>query len=171
HRRWNRTSLPAAITNHPSIAPFDVFRASDGWFVIAAGNDVLFQRLCATLELPAVAADPRFATNPLRCTHHEALKAALEARLAAADCEHWQDLLMRDNIPTGAYNNVAEVLQDPQVQSRDMLLQLKAQSGRDLTVAGNPIHIGDHRTLLHRQPPRLDQDRERILASLRALQD
>ena len=158
-------------SRHPSIAPFDVFRASDGWFVIAAGNDGLFQRLCATLELPGVAADPRFATNHLRCTHHEALKAALESRLAAADCEHWQDLLMRNNIPTGAYNNVAEVLQDPQVQARDMLLQVKAQSGRGITVAGNPIHVGDHRTLLHRQPPRLDQDRERILASLRALQD
>jgi len=78
---------------------------------------------------------------------------------------------MRNNIPTGAYNNVAEVLQDPQVQARDMLLQVKAQSGRDLTVAGNPIHVGGHRTVLQRQPPRLDQDRERILASLRALQE
>jgi CoA:oxalate CoA-transferase len=153
-------------SRHPSITPFDVFRASDGWFVIAAGNDALFQRLCTVLELPALQDDERFATNPGRCQHHEVLKQLLEERLASATCAHWQALLMQHNIPTGGYNDVAAVVNDPQVQAREMLVQVRTQSGRPLTVAGNPVHVGGHRTQVLRQPPRLDQDREAILAEL-----
>ncbi|MGF6348746.1 CaiB/BaiF CoA transferase family protein [Variovorax sp. W2I14] len=153
-------------SRHPSITPFDVFRAADGWFVIAAGNDALFQRLCAALELPALLDDARFATNPARCQHHETLKQLLEQRLACAPCAHWQALLMAHNIPTGEYNDVAAVVKDPQVRAREMLVQVKTQGGRSLTVAGNPVHVGEHRTQLLRQPPRLDQDREAILAGL-----
>ena len=153
-------------SRHPSITPFDVFRAADGWFVIAAGNDALFQRLCAALELPALPEDARFATNPERCRHHEALKQLLEQRLSAAPCAHWQALLMQHNIPTGGYNDVAAVVNDPQVQAREMLVQVRTQGGRPLTVAGNPVHVGAHRTQVARQPPRLDQDREAILAGL-----
>lgn len=157
-------------SRHPSITPFDVFSASDGWFVIAAGNDGLFQHLCATLDLPALQTDPRFATNPLRCVNHEALKELLELRLRSAPCAHWQELLMRNNIPTGAYNDLAAVVQDPQVHARDMLVKVQTQTGRSLTVAGNPVHVGAHRTPTTRQPPRLDQDREAILQEIRELQ-
>lgn len=157
-------------SRHPSITPFDVFSASDGWFVIAAGNDGLFQHLCATLDLPALQTDPRFATNPLRCINHEALKELLELRLRSAPCAHWQELLMRNNIPTGAYNDLAAVVQDPQVHARDMLVTVQTQTGRSLTVAGNPVHVGAHRTPTTCQPPRLDQDREAILQEIRELQ-
>lgn len=157
-------------SRHPSITPFDVFSASDGWFVIAAGNDGLFQHLCATLDLPALQTDPRFATNPLRCVNHEALKELLELRLRSAPCAHWQELLMRNNIPTGAYNDLAAVVQDPQVHARDMLVKVQTQTGRSLTVAGNPVHVGAHRTPTTCQPPRLDQDREAILREIRELQ-
>jgi CoA:oxalate CoA-transferase len=160
-----RTPGPVG-SRHPSITPFDLFRASDGWFVIAAGNDALFQRLCAALELPALLEDARFATNPARCQHHEVLKQLLEQRLASASCAHWQALLMQHNIPTGDYNDVAAVVNDPQVQAREMLVQVRTQSGRSLTVAGNPVHVGEHRTQVLRQPPRLDQDRNAILAEL-----
>ena len=153
-------------SRHPSITPFDVFAASDGWFVIAAGNDALFRQLCVALELPQLQADPRFATNAQRCVHHEALKDLLELRLGTASCAHWQDLLMRHNIPTGEYNDLAAVVQDPQVHAREMLVQVRTQGGRSLTVAGNPVHVGGHRTRISREPPRLDQDREAIVREL-----
>lgn len=164
-------SAPGPIgSRHPSITPFDVFRATDGWFVIAAGNDGLFQRLCDALDLPELQNDPRFTTNPLRCLNHEELKELLELRLDSAPCAHWQELLMRNNIPTGAYNDLAAVVQDPQVHARDMLVQVQTQNGRSLTVAGNPVHVGAHRTPTTCQPPRLDQDREAILREIRELQ-
>ena len=66
---------------HPSITPFAAFEAQDGWFVIAAGNDMLFRRLCDVIGRPEVADDPRFATNALRTQHHSELQAELERAL------------------------------------------------------------------------------------------
>lgn len=159
---------PAPIgSRHPSITPFDVFAAADGWFVIAAGNDGLFRQLCNALELPELPDDARFTTNALRCANQAALKELLEQRLRTASCAHWQELLMRHNIPTGPYNDVAAVVQDPQVHARDMLVQVRTQGGKSLTVAGNPVHVGSHRTRITREPPALDQDREAIVRGLR----
>ncbi|RZM35421.1 MAG: CoA transferase, partial [Sphingomonas sp.] len=171
---WETTELwgtgkpptPIGSANRMS-APYQAVLASDGWFVMAAGNDALFQKLCAALELPELAADPRFATNPLRCASHEALKVLLEQRLASAPAAHWQALLMRHDIPTGAYNDLAAVVADPQVHAREILVTVQTQSGRSLTVAGSPVHVGAHRTPARHQPPRLDQDRQAILEELR----
>ncbi|KAB7623742.1 CaiB/BaiF CoA transferase family protein [Verminephrobacter eiseniae] len=153
-------------SRHPSITPFDVFRARDGWLVIAAGNDAVFRKLCAVLGLHGLIEDPRFLTNHLRCLHHEALKALIERQLNSAPCADWQEVLMSNDIPTGPYNDLAAVCNDPQIQSRQMLIQVQARNGQSLTVAGSPVHVGAHRTPLVRQPPQLDQDRQAILARI-----
>lgn len=159
--------IPEPIgSRHPSITPFDVFQAKDGWIVIAAGNDILFQRLCDILALPDVRADSRFTTNPLRCEYHSDLKKAIENRLQDESCKHWIELLMKSNIPTGEYNNLAQVLDSPQIKEREMLLEVRSKNGSSLTVAGNPIHIGSFISKVNRNPPALDQDRAEILSAL-----
>lgn len=159
--------IPKPIgSRHPSITPFDVFQAKDGWLVIAAGNDILFARLCDELGLSELKSDSRFATNPLRCEHHAALKEILENRLKDETSAYWIHLLMSCNIPTGEYNNVAQVLESPQVQEREMLMNVRSSKGHDLTVAGNPIHIGGFVSKVHRNPPVLDQDRKELLGEL-----
>ncbi|MCK5500907.1 MAG: CoA transferase, partial [Tritonibacter mobilis] len=85
---------------HPSITPFETFHASDGLFVIAAGNDVLFARLCEALRLP-IAEDERFATNPARCENARLLKRLIEAVTLEKDKQHWIDLLTEAGVPTG----------------------------------------------------------------------
>jgi CoA:oxalate CoA-transferase len=153
-------------SRHPSITPFDVFQAADSLFVIAAGNNILFQRLCTVLEIPALINDARFLTNELRCLHQAVLKSLLEERLASKSSAFWQDLLQANNIPTGSYNDLAAVMKDPQVYAREMLVEVQAPGGGLLKVAGNPVRVGAHRTPLLHQPPRLDQDRVAILESL-----
>jgi CoA:oxalate CoA-transferase len=160
-------AVPRPIgSRHPSMAPFDVFQAADGGFVIAVGNDAVFQRLCALLELPALPGDARFATNAARCEQHLALKQLLEARLATAPCAHWCALLTRHGIPTGEYNTVADIMDHPQVQARGMLATVTTAGGTALTVAGNPVRVGSHGAAVRSQPPLLDQDRAAILAEL-----
>ncbi|MBU3565196.1 CaiB/BaiF CoA-transferase family protein [Polynucleobacter sp. MWH-HuK1] len=159
--------IPEPIgSRHPSITPFDVFKAKDGWMVVAAGNDMLFQRLCNILNLPNLKTDERFSTNPLRCEHHDQLKVELEKRLQEEACKHWIDLLMENNIPTGEYNNLAQVLESPQIHEREMLLDVFSANGSKLTVAGNPIHIGSFVSKVDRNPPALDQDRHEIMKEL-----
>ena len=149
---------------HPSITPFETFHASDGLFVIAAGNDTLFAKLCEALRLP-LADDPRFATNPERCTHARLLKRLIEAVTIDKPAAHWIELLTAAGIPTGPIQNVAEVLQDPQLLARNMVVDVLDESGAPAyTAAGNPIKMSALEDPATRAPaPTLDGDRQAIL--------
>lgn len=149
---------------HPSITPFETFHASDGLFVIAAGNDVLFARLCEALRLP-IAEDERFATNPARCENARLLKRLIEAVTLEKDKQHWIDLLTEAGVPTGPIQNVAEVLKDPQIRARNMVVDVLDQAGKPAYVAaGNPIKMSALTDPSTRPPaPKLDEHRQEIL--------
>jgi CoA:oxalate CoA-transferase len=127
--------------HHPSIAPFGAFRTSDGWLVVAAGNDALFERLCGLIDRPLLVDDPRFATNPARTDHRVELQTELEAVLTTATTASWLDRLEAADIPCGPINDVAAVLADPQVQARNMVVPVDDDRLEGFTVAGNPIKL------------------------------
>jgi CoA:oxalate CoA-transferase len=153
---------------HPSITPFETFHAADGLFVIAAGNDVLFARLCEALELP-IAQDERFATNPARCENARLLKRLIEAVTLEHGKRHWIDLLTKAGVPTGPIQNVAEVLEDPQIRARNMVVDVLDRDGNPAYVAaGNPIKMSALKDPSTRPAaPKLDENREEILTWLR----
>lgn len=157
-------SVPGPIgSRHPSMAPFDVYAAQDGWFVIAVGSDALFKRLCALLQLPELAQDPRFATNADRCRHQAELKGLLEDRLRLQPRAHWLRIFSDNGVPTGEYHSVAEVVEHPQIAARGMVASVRTPGGGDLRVAANPLLAGAAQPVVRRNPPVLDGDRERIL--------
>ncbi|SDC87834.1 CaiB/BaiF CoA transferase family protein [Ruegeria marina] len=152
---------------HPSITPFETFHAEDGLFVIAAGNDALFGKLCDALQLP-LADDPRFATNPARCQNARLLKRLIESVTLDRPKAYWIDLLTRAGVPTGPIQNVAEVLEDPQINARNMVVDILGRDGAPAYVAaGNPIKMSALPDPVTRAPaPALDEDRAAILAWL-----
>ena len=152
---------------HPSITPFETFHASDGLFVIAAGNDALFARLCDVLELP-LASDPRFATNPARCDNARLLKRLIEAVTLDGTKAHWISLLTEAGIPTGPIQTVDQVLKDPQILARNMVVDVLGDDGRpEYLSAGNPIKMTGLPDPATRPPaPQLDGSRAQILAWL-----
>jgi CoA:oxalate CoA-transferase len=149
---------------HPSITPFETFHASDGLFVIAAGNDRLFEKLCLTLQLP-LAGDARFATNPARCENARLLKRLIEAVTLEETRAFWINKLTAAGVPTGPIQTVDQVLKDPQIQARNMVVDVLDKSGRPAyTAAGNPIKISDSPDPTTRPPaPELDGNRGEIL--------
>ncbi len=149
---------------HPSITPFETFHAADGLFVIAAGNDVLFTRLCRTLKLP-IAADERFATNAARCENARLLKRLIEAVTLDHPARYWIERLTDAGIPTGPIQNVAEAMADRQIIARNMVVDVFGEDGQPrYKSAGNPIKISDMPDPPTRAPaPKLDEDREAIL--------
>jgi len=149
-------------SRHPSIAPFAAFAAADGALVIAAGTDALFGALCRAVERPALAADPRFASNEARVRNVDALHAELESALAARPVAEWLARLQAAEIPCGPIQDVAQVLADPQVAARNMLIRSGA-----LHLAGNPIKLSTSPDPAERPPaPTLDQHRTPILRDL-----
>ena len=149
---------------HPSITPFETFHAADGLFVIAAGNDALFARLCDVLGLP-LADDPRFASNPARCENARTLKRLIEAITLDRPKSHWIERLEVAGVPTGPIQNVAEVLHDHQILARNMVVDvLSAESQPAFVAAGNPIKLSGADDPQARAPaPSLDGDRAAIL--------
>ncbi|MEY4985016.1 MAG: hypothetical protein RIR62_3282 [Pseudomonadota bacterium] len=149
---------------HPTITPFSTFRAADGFFVIAAGNDALFARLCDALALP-IAADPRFASNAARCENVHLLKRLIEAVTLGKTAAHWIGVLDRAGIPTGRVQDMAQAMADPQVVARHMVVPVAPrEDGPAFTAAGNPVKLSTLPEITARGPaPALDGDRQAIL--------
>jgi len=150
---------------HPTITPFSTYRASDGFFVIAAGNDSLFRQFCATLPLP-IADDPRFASNAARCENVHLLKRLIEAVTLGHPVAHWIHVLEAAGIPTGRVQTMAEAMVDPQIVARHMVLTVPARGdgAPAFTAAGNPIKMSTLADPPARGPaPLLDGDRAEIL--------
>jgi CoA:oxalate CoA-transferase len=152
---------------HPSIAPFAAFSTKDGHVVVACGTDGIWHRLCATIGRPELADDQRFLTNADRVRNIEPLHAELELTLGTCETKEWLRVLDAAQIPNAPINNVADVLADPHVQARNMVVDVDDPDLPGLKVAGNPIKMSafDDPTTRGRVP-KLDEDRTLILRDL-----
>ena len=164
-RHLTTGELPGPLgTKHPSIAPFQALATRDGFIAVAAGNDALFAKLCRAVERPELAQEPDFASNELRTRHVEVLAQRLEQALAAHGSARWLERLQAAGIPCGPVNDIAQVIADPQVAARNMLVGIE---GMALRVAGNPIKLsGFPDPAVRAAAPGLDADRAQILAEL-----
>ena len=164
--RYSATGeIPGPIgSRHPSITPFEAFATADGHLVIAAGNNPQFARLCEIIGNPVLAKDPRFLSNALRTDHNAELKAELEAALRNRPTAEWLAALEAESIPCGPIQNIAQVLADPQIAARNMIVTADDPDIGPLRMAGNPIKLPAFPDPPTREPaPALDADRARLL--------
>ncbi len=128
-------------SRHPSITPFQAYQTADGYIIIAAGNDQLFSRLCDAIGAPALASDERFSTNDRRNSHHVELGRELEAILAALPASAWIVRIEAAGVPCGPINDVRQVMADPQVRARNMIVSTHDRDIGRLELAGNPMKL------------------------------
>jgi len=154
-------------SRHPSIAPFAVFATRDGHIAIAAGNNELFARMCTVLGREDMARDVRFATNPKRMENHEALHQEMEMALSGRTSKEWLAALDAAGVPNGPLNNVADVMRDPQVLHRNMIIKTLDPDLGPIRMQGNPVKLSAHEDPKTRAAaPELDQHRAAILNEL-----
>ena len=154
-------------SRHPSIAPFAAFATKDGHIAIAAGNDDLWARVCRVLGREELSADERFRSNPSRVAHVDAMAAEIETSLSAKISKEWLALLEAAGVPCGPLNNVADVMADPQVLARNMIVESIDPDIGPIRMQGNPIKLSAHEDPKTRGPaPELDGDRASILKEL-----
>jgi crotonobetainyl-CoA:carnitine CoA-transferase CaiB-like acyl-CoA transferase len=157
-------ATPARMGNrHPSIAPYDSFAAADGEFVLSVGNDDQFRRLGAALGRPALAADPRFATNADRVRNYDALRRELTAALASWTRADVLSALTAAGVPAGAVRTVTEALTDPQLAAREMIVPLDHVAAGTIRVLGTPLKLSETPAAIRTPPPALGQHTEQIL--------
>jgi CoA:oxalate CoA-transferase len=151
-------------SRHPSIAPFAAFATQDGHIAIAAGNDDIWARVCKVMGREELARDPRFLTNPSRVNHVDAMAAEMEKTLATKPSRAWLNALEAEGVPCGPINTVADVMTDPQVLSRNMIIETQDPDLGPIRMQGNPVKLSAHDDPKTRAAaPDLDADRDAIL--------
>lgn len=147
---------PTRLGNaHPSIAPMELLTTGDGDLVLAVGNDRQFAALCAVLGAPALAADPRFATNGARVEHRDALRAALEARLADRPGAAWVAELMAARVPAGLVNDVGGAFALAERLGLNPIVVIPRSDGTSARLPRNPIGLSRTPATYRTAPPSL----------------
>lgn len=148
---------------HPNIVPYQAFQTRNGYVVVAAGNDRLYQSLCRLLGREELATDPRFATNPQRVQHRAELLPILQDLFLQRDTDDWLSAMRAAGIPCGSINTVSQVFQDPQVQARHFVWEARHPTAGTIKLSGSPIRLSETPTRLYKAPPLLGEDNEKIL--------
>ena len=148
---------------HPNIAPYQTFRAADGEFMLAVGNDTQFQRLCGLLGRPGLAEDPRFAANASRVRNREALLAELCPLLEQRPAAEWLQALETAGIPCAAINTLDQVFAHPQVRARGNPVTLAHPQHPALPLPANPLKLSATPVSYRRAPPLLGADTDSVL--------
>ncbi|HVA77091.1 MAG TPA: CaiB/BaiF CoA-transferase family protein [Candidatus Binataceae bacterium] len=153
-------------TRHPSITPFQQFRAADGFFVTGAGNESIWQRMCEAIGMPELKDDPRFAKNPDRTANHPALEAILARKFSSAPRAHWLAALSAASVPCAPIANVEEVTRNPHLQARHMILHAEHPGYDGLIVPGSPLKFAGSSATPDTRAPELGADTETVLSEL-----
>ncbi|MFL9903157.1 CaiB/BaiF CoA-transferase family protein [Paraburkholderia fungorum] len=160
---------PARLGNaHPNIVPYEAFPASDGYFVIAVGNDAQFRRLCTLPGMQPLADDARFITNASRVSHRAALIPLMQAITRERDAAWWRASLEALQIPCAPINTLPQVFADPQVVHRGMAVRMedaRYEAGGPMLL-GNPLKLSATPVRYARTPPRLGEHTSEVLGPL-----
>ena len=160
-------NLPKRHGNaHPNIVPYQSFKASDGWFAIAVGNDRQFVRLCDVLGKPEIAMDERFSTNSERVQNRDELIPLLKSIFITRSASEWLSVLEQAEIPCGPINNFEQVFSMPTVQERGMLVKMNHPTIGELPLVGSPLKMSATPVEYRLPPPLLGEHTEVVLREL-----
>ncbi len=156
---------------HPNLAPYQPFATRDGRVIVAVGNDSQFARLCDALGLNTLPADTRFATNSKRVKNRDALAELLENATKTTTSDELILLLRAAGVPCGLIQSVDEVFDDPQVQARQMLVDVGHPELGNVKTVASPIRYSKTEIEYDHAPPALGADTERVLGDVLGLDD
>ncbi len=161
---------PARLGNaHPNIVPYQAFETSDGYIILAVGNDSQFRRFCELAGKPELADDERFQKNRGRVENREALILQVKAIMLQKSGAEWLEALNARGIPCGPINNIEQVFADPQVQHRGMQLELDHPTAGKVASVANPIRLSQTPVEYQQAPPLLGEHTDDVLSRLLAL--
>lgn len=153
---------------HPRNAPYQAFKAKDGYFAMAAGNEKLWRSACDAIGRLDLLDDPRFASTALRAQHQTALKELLEAEFAHHDCTALLARFAEAGVPCTPINTYSQVLGDPQVEHMQWVQHIALPGGSRTRTFASPIRISGEGLPITRSPPALGEHTAEVLAELDA---
>jgi len=156
---------------HLQIVPYQLFATSDGWLVLAVGNDNQWRKFCAVAGRPELSADPRYTSNPLRVEHRADLVPQIESILKQRTTKQWQTQLDEAGVPCAPVWTYADLFAHPQAEARGLKLTVRDVDGQPVELIGSPIHIAGTKPHPPTAPPRLSQHTDEVLRKLLGLDE
>lgn len=155
---------------HPSIAPFEAYKTKDSYVIIACGNDKLWEKFCKMVEREDLLAMDIFKTNPDRVKNVEMLKEYLTEIFMQKTTAEWDEYLNKNGIPCSPINTIDKLFTDPQVEARNMLVEVEQPGAGKMKIAGNPIKMSDMEREIPDEPaPQIGEHTEYILKKYLAM--
>lgn len=162
---WFTGVNPAPMgTGHPSMSPYQAFKAADGPIMIGAGNDSQWRRFCVVAGLQEHVDHPEFDTNAKRVANIERTAALVQQRIAQKTVHEWLQLLRAAGIPCAPVNTLGQALEHPQVAARGLLVDSHHSLLGPLRNMGLPIRFQDRNRQARCAPPMLGEHSAQILA-------
>ncbi len=152
-------------SGHTSIHPIRAFKTKTFDIVIDCNMQNIFAELCDAIGASDMAVDPKFCSRENRLENKDELYDILEKVFLTKTGEEWLELLDK-RIPIGPINTIDKALSDPQILSRNMVVEIDYGKGRKLKIVGNPIKMGEIDQEVFRAPPRLGEHAEQILGEI-----
>jgi len=152
--------------DHPLVAPYGLYAASDGPIAIAPSHEGIYHKLLKALGLERLRDDPRFATNPLRMRNRDLLRAEIEGVTRHRDQTHWIAHLNAAGVPCGPVLDLAQVFTDPQVLHQQMVIDVPHPGRSTVRMHGFPLKMSRTPCQLRHPAPELGADTEAVLGEL-----
>jgi crotonobetainyl-CoA:carnitine CoA-transferase CaiB-like acyl-CoA transferase len=153
-------------SGHPSLVPYQSFPASDGFFILGVANEGLWRRFCQAIERPDLMEDPQFKTNDDRVAHRAECVDALSEIFRTRTVAEWVEVISAAGVPCGPINRVSDVVNDPQVLARNMIVNMPHPNVPNLRVPNSPLKLAETPPGIRLPPPLLGQHNEEVLAEL-----
>ena len=168
----NAEFCPTRMGNHhPSVVPYTVYKAADGFVIVACGNDKQFIRLTAALGVPEMGDDAAFMTNEARIKNRDRLDLELGNAIADFDRETVITLLEKAGVSCGPINDIAEVFDDPQVQARGLRIDQRRSDNSPISSTAFPAKLSETPAHYHSAPPLLGEHNDDVLRQWAELSD
>jgi len=155
-----------AGTRHPSIVPYESFETKDGFVNIAVTNQKQWENFCRTLKFPEIAKDPRFEEMKARLANYSELRPMIERVVSKMTRAEVIAIMSEVGIPAGPINTVGEILEDPHIHAREMVVELTHPEYGPLKVLGNPIKLSDTPGVVQNAPPKFGEHNRQVLKTL-----
>jgi len=158
---------PRRGNEHPTIVPYGTFQASDQAFIIAAGNDNQFAKMCSVIEADHLSTDPRFQKNKDRVLNRRELITQINDHTRKRDSAYWIKALEEAAVPCGPVNDLAQTFADPQVVHRQMTINMPHRENMEkgVSLIGNPLNFSATPIKYRKAPPVRAEDTREILST------
>ncbi len=156
-------------TAYKALLPYQTFQTKTRDLALAVGSEKLWKVFCPVIGCPELANDPRYVTNVDRARNRDSLVASLQQAFLTRSYEEWEELLTENGIPVGAINNLAQVVDHPQVKARGSIVEIEHPRAGKIRVVGVPVRLSATPGAVRTPSPRLGEHTDVVLRELLGL--